>query len=393
MFLLRKAEETFKKLDATHPIVAVVGPRQAGKTTFLKEQMAKQKKTTYTTLDDVSAKALFDESPEKFAHQHLNQQKTNTIDEVQYGKDAGIKLKHWADAGYKLWVSASSQSLLESNVLSYLAGRVGILTLYGFDLTETLQAKNLKAYTQTQLKETVWQHATYGSYPRAVLTEDPEEKKLILKNLFTTVLLKDVFASFGIQDQNTLEKLSQYLAAHMASELNYDAAAKNLSISVPTVKKYVDALEKSYLVKRCPPFYTNKNLELVKLPKLYFIDTGMRNAVLNDYPSALENNGRLYENYVFSEITKSGFNVQYWKSKSQAEVDFVILQKGKPTPIEAKTYAPATVPKSLFSFIEKYKPKNAYIVCHQGQEKTLTIHNTSVHILPTDEFLKRIQKP
>jgi len=390
MLQLRHAEKTFRKLDATHPIVAVVGPRQAGKTTFLKEQMAQPGRTTYTTLDDISAKALFDESPEKFARQHLDMQKTNIIDEAQYGKEAGIKLKHWADSGYKLWISASSQSLLESNVLSFLAGRVGLMTLYGFDLSETLEAKNLKAYTPAQMDDTVWQHATYGSYPRAVLTSDPEEKKLILKNLFTTVLLKDVFASFGIQDQNTLERLARFLATNMATELNHQTAASHLSVTAATVRKYVDALEKSYLVKRCPPFFTNKNLELVKQPKLYFIDTGMRNAILDDYPSGLQNNGRLYENYLFSEITKTGQAVQYWKSKSQAEVDFIIQRHGKPIPIEAKLYAPTTVPRSLQSFIEKYRPENAYIACYQGDEKTLQSHQTAVQILRTDSFLEQI---
>ncbi len=390
MLQRRNAETEFKKLDATHPIVAVVGPRQAGKTTFLKEQMAKQRPATYTTLDDISAKALFDESPEKFALQHLDREKVNIIDEVQYGQNAGIKLKHWADFGYKLWISASSQSLLESGVLSFLAGRVGIQTLYGFSLEETLAAANLKAYTSDQLEQAVWRHAAFGSYPRAVLTEDPEEKKLILKNLFTTVLLKDVFASFGIQNQNTLERLARFLAANMASELKYDTAASHLSASVPTVRKYVDALEKSFLVKRCPPFYTNRNLELVKQPKLYFIDTGMRNAVLDDYPASLENNAGLYENYLFSEITKAGHHVHYWKSKGQAEVDFVIRVHGKPVPIEAKTFAPVSVPRSLASFIERYAPKEAFIACHLGKEATLSAHGVPVHVMRTDRFLKRM---
>src|SRR3989338_6448980 len=126
MLIPRAAEGNFRKLDAIYKIVAVIGPRQAGKTTFLKEQMAKAREVAYVSLDDPSAKAIFDSDVKKFEQQYLAKNRTTIIDEAQYGKEAGIKLKYLADGGYKLWVSASSQALLEAGVLSYLTGRVGL---------------------------------------------------------------------------------------------------------------------------------------------------------------------------------------------------------------------------------------------------------------------------
>ena len=394
MWIVRNAESLFDRLNATHPIVAVVGPRQAGKTTFLKQQMQKKQASHYVTLDDLSAKTLFDqETPEKFEQQYLDRSRINVLDEVQYGLHPGIKLKHWADQGYKLWISSSSQRLLESSVLSYLAGRVGLLPLYGFDLGEYLLVKNQKAYTQSTLEQVIWEHAVYGSYPHACLTPGPEDKKLILKNLFTTVLLKDTFVTFGVQDQSTLIRLSRYLAVNSACELNYRTAAQAVGISIPTLHKYLEALEKSYLVQRVQPFFTNKNLELVKQPKVYFVDTGMRNAVLDEFPNDLTAHGRLFENYLYSELVKLGYSPQYWKNKNNAEVDFIVHRRGRPVPIEVKLFSEANVSRSLRSFIEKYAPSTAYVACYQGEEKTLKIGETPVRFLHPDHLLDRLKTP
>lgn len=390
MLIPRDSEADFRKLDSLYGVVAVVGPRQAGKTTFLREQMAKGMDVAYVGLDDPSAKALFDADVKKFEQQYLAKGRVTIIDEAQYGRDAGMKLKYLADAGYKMWVSASSQALLEAGVLSYLAGRVGIITLYNFGLGEFLLAKGQKAYTAGILQRQVWEHAVYGGYPAAVLAESLEDKKIMLKNLFTTALLKDTFMAFGIDDQEKLERLAKYLAANIGTEINYGSISKKLGISTPTVQKYMGALEKSYLITRVRPYFTNKGLELAKQPKLYFSDTGMRNAVMDAFPNELEGEGRVFENYVLNELQKAGFTPQYWKSKSKAEVDFIVRKGGEVIPVEAKVYSGQKIEKSLRSFIEKYRPKKALIVVYKGEAAESMLNSCKVLTITADEIRARL---
>ncbi len=386
MFVSRDVESGFKKLDLLYGIVAVVGPRQAGKTTFLREQMATGKEINYVSLDDPSAKSLFDSDVKKFEQQYLAKGRATIIDEAQYGKDAGIKLKYLADSGHKLWVSASSKALLEAHVLSYLVGRVGILALYNFSLGEFLSAKGQKAYVAGILERHVWEHAIYGGYPAAVLTESTEDKKTILQNLFTTALLKDTFMSFGIEDQEKLERLAKYIAANIGAEVNYDSISKKLGISTPTIHKYMDALEKSYLIARVRPYFTNKGLELIKQPKVYFADTGMRNAIMGTFPQELQGEGKIFENYVFNEIQKSGFAPNYWKSKSKAEVDFIVQKEGAIIPVEVKVQSEGKIGRSLRSFIEKYKPKKALIVIYKGKKEKTAMSGCEVLTITADEL-------
>ncbi|MBS3063299.1 MAG: ATP-binding protein [Candidatus Diapherotrites archaeon] len=386
MWVERQAGPGFRQLDALYKIVAVIGPRQAGKTTFLREQMAKGRDVSYVSLDDPSAKSLFDGDVKRFEQQYLAKDRPTIIDEVQYGKEAGIKLKYLADAGYKLWVSASSQALLEASVLSHLTGRVGILTLPNFSLGEFLSAKGQKAFVADILRRHVWEHAVYGGYPAVVLAESPEAKKTLLKNLFTTALLKDTFMAFGINDQEKLERLAKYLAANIGTEINYGAISKKLGISTPTLQKYMDALEKSYLITRVRPYFTNKGLELAKQPKLYFNDTGMRNAIMDAFPNELENEGKMFENYVLNEIRKAGFTPNYWKSKSKAEVDFVVQKEGRLIPIEVKTFAAGKIERSLRSFIEKYKPKKALVVAYEGEKVKTVLNGCEISVITADEI-------
>ena len=386
MLIKRVAQGLFEKLASTHKIVAVVGPRQAGKTTFLKEQMALGKEVVYVSLDDPTAKSLFDADVKKFEQQYMDKRKIIILDEVQYGKDAGPKLKYLADTGYKLWVSASSQILLEANVLSHLAGRVGILTLYPFSIDEFMNAKGQKSYTSDIFKRLVWEHAAYGGYPHVVLTEDLESKELLLKNLYTTVLLKDTMRGFGIEGQDGLERLAKYAAINIGREFHESAVSSQLGISAPTVRKYISALEKSYLLKRIYPFFTNKNHELVKMPKIYLADCGMRNAIMDHFPGELEE-GLLFENYILTELLKRGYNVKYWKTKNKAEVDFVIERGKDVIPIEVKLFADGKIGRSLHSFIEKYSPTRAFVVSCRGETMQQTIGKTTIDFTTVEGLL------
>jgi hypothetical protein len=220
-----------------------------------------------------------------------------------------------ADKGKKIWITSSSQVLLSKEVLSWLVGRVSIVKLYPFSLKEFWLARNQKEFTSEVLSRGIWEHAVYGGYPKVVLTDSLELKRTILQDLRETMILKDVARTFSIDDFTKLEAFSRYVAHLIGGVVVPSRVASELGISFQTVKKYFNALEKSYLISMVPPFYTNKVKEVTKNPKVYFVDTGLRNAVAGEFPIALDNSGKLFENYVFTELLKTGASIKYWRTQ------------------------------------------------------------------------------
>ncbi len=159
--------------------------------------------------------------------------------------------------------------------------------------------------------------------------------------------------------------------------------ASDASINVYKVNKYISILSNTYLVELVYPYYKNASTAIKKMPKLYFMDLGIRNAVLKNlmpYESRIDA-GKLAENFVFLELLRNKFDIKYWRTKSGAEMDFVLDINGKPFPIEVKLGGSASLGKSFYSFIEKYKPKNALVVTLNEFSK-LKKGDTTVYCVP-----------
>lgn len=375
MYVEREIKEKFRKIADIYPVVAIVGARQSGKTTFLKEQI-KNSNSSYLLFDDPDIREMFDEDIKKFERQNIEGYESAVLDEVQYCKDAGKKLKYLADKGKKIWITSSSEIILGKEVLSYLVGRVSIIKLYPFSLQEFLNLKKQRELTKKILERNIWEHIIFGGYPKVTLTEDIELKKIILRDLYDTMILKDVARTFSIEDINSLENFTRYLALNIGNLVSYKNVSKNIKLSFQTLKKYIDAVEKSYLIFKISPFYTNKSKEITKQPKIYFVDTGLRNVIAKNFES--EPDGRLFENYVLSELVKMGFFPKYWRTKTKTEVDFII-EKGKEIiPIEAKITTQSKIEKSLRVFIEAYKPKRAFVVTYKGERGQVKINNCKI---------------
>jgi predicted AAA+ superfamily ATPase len=390
MYVERDLKQHFDSLSEHYGMIAVVGARQAGKTTFLKEQM-KTRDSSYVLFDDPDARALFDEDVKKFQIQYMEGNRLTVLDEVQYCRDSGPKLKYLVDSGKRLWITSSSEILMSKEILSHLVGRVSIVRLYPFSYSEFLRAKKQKSTTPAITKRLVWEAMTYGGYPKVVLTKDTSMKKTILRDLYETMLLKDVARTFSISDMNTLEQLSRYLAINTANQLSYDNVARALGMTFPTLKKYLDAMEKSYLIARIKPYFTNKNKELTKQPKIFFLDCGLRNIIAGDF--AVKPEGKVFENYVFSELIKAGQEPKYWRTKTRTEVDFVLEQGSRIIPIEVKTTAQVrTIDKSLHSFINIYNPKKAFIVFYEGKSGTKKVGGCQVSFMDIAGFNSTLNK-
>ncbi|MBI5635750.1 ATP-binding protein [Candidatus Micrarchaeota archaeon] len=395
MFVGRELGKELDKRFSHYSAVAIVGPRQAGKTTLVKQKLGSLENTNFVSLDDPDARSMFDSDVKKFEKQYLEGYQAIGLDEAQYGKDAGMKLKYLIDQkpGRKIIVTSSSETLLNSSVLSYLVGRISVMKLYPFDAAEFFSARKQAEYDEKILERHAWEHAVYGGYPKIVLTEDFEAKKQLLKDLYSTLVLKDVARFFSITDADAIEKLVRYLAFNNSSLLSYSDACSGLETSFQTLKKYLNALEKSYVIERIPPFHTNKAKELSKQPKTFFVDTGLANAVKNDFPATMQEQGKLFENYVFTELKKQGGQIKYWRTKSGAEVDFIIERQDELIPVEAKLNASgAKIERSLRSFISEYEPKNAFVAFYEGTAQQKTAGGCKISFVHATQLGKKLSE-
>jgi predicted AAA+ superfamily ATPase len=365
----------FNKAVENYGVVALVGPRQSGKTTFLRKHMTDYR-SKYVLFDDIVARTMFNEEFKQFEVEYVDGRELTVLDEVQYGVDAGTKLKYLVDTGNKLWVTSSSEVLLGRDVLSSLVGRVKVLRLHPFSFPEFLRTKGYRTLPSVARGSLVGEHMTYGGYPRVVLSDDVEFKRDYLSDLFETLLLKDVARTFGLRNMTKLERLARYLSLVPGALMNRETVSSTLDINRLTLTEYLDAMVKSYILHRVRPFYTNKKKELVKQERYYFLDIGLRNAVANDFRT--DPDGHVFENYVLTELLKMGHFPKYWRTQAKAEVDFVI-DDGEVIPIEVKSNVDLRkVERSMRSFIRTYKPARAFMVGLRGKYGEVEVDGCNV---------------
>ena len=391
MYIDRDITEVFERQNEVQKMIAVVGPRQSGKTTFL-QHMMRGRSANYILFDEPVTRDLFESDLKRFDVQHLAGHGVTVLDEVQYCEGAGSRLKYLVDAGRRLWITASSEIILCKEVLAFLVGRVGIVRLYPFNLGEFMRAKGLKVSTPSIIRDSVVEHMTYGGYPQSVFAGSSGAKLDLLKDLYTTMILKDVSRTFSIEDLDALENLTRYLAATPGAIVEYKSLGTALGISYKTLRKYLDALERGYLIRSVPPFSTNRAKEIVKQPKVFFLDNGLRNAVLGEFP--MEADGRAFENYVLTELVKMGYEPRHWRTKGKNEVDFVIRKGSSVVPIEVKLAARSgEVERGLHTFISTYKPRVAFVVYLNGSRLVKKVEGCSVAFMDIEGLWEAIGRP
>jgi predicted AAA+ superfamily ATPase len=389
MYIEREIKNKFGKIAKVYNVVAIVGARQSGKTTFLKEH-SKNLKSSYLLFDDPDIRGLFEEDVKKFEIQNMEGKEISIFDEVQYVKDAGKKLKYLADKGRKIWLTSSSEIILSKEVLSYLVGRVSIIKLYPFSISEFLKLKGQKEFTKKISERNIWEHIIFGGYPKVASNTDIEIKRTILKDLYDTMILKDIARTFQIEYIKSLEDFSRYLSLNIGGLISYENVSRDIKISFQTLKKYLDAMEKSYLIFRVSPFFTNKLKEITKQPKIYFIDTGLRNIIAKK--TDIEIDGKLFENYIASELLKLGLQLKYWRTKSKAEVDIILEKDSEIIPIEIKVNSDDNIKRGLRSFIETYKPKKAFVIFYKGNKKEELIEGCRIRFVDILEAKELLEK-
>ncbi|MEA3492280.1 MAG: ATP-binding protein [Campylobacterota bacterium] len=374
MYYKRDLESKIEGYLESPEIIAIFGPRQVGKTTLLREIYAKVSNPIFLTFEDIELKTLFEEDIKSFVALYIEPYEHIFIDEFQYAKMGGKHLKYIYDTtDKKIFISGSSAMELSINAVKYLAGRIFVFNLYSFSFGEFLRVKdeNLhKLYTtitnsiSTPISQKIYSHLneyiTYGGYPRVILSQSREEKEEVLKNLLSIYLLRDIKEIARIADETKMYKLLKALSLQISSVIVYSELSKLVVVNTVQLKEYLSIFEKAFLTKTISPFFTNKQLEIVKNPEIFFFDMGLRNVIIKNF-SPLEDRvdkGAMLENFVFRELVER--DIKYYRTKNGAEVDFIIDDT---IPVEIKSNLTSIkISKSYYYFLENYKPAKGYVL-------------------------------
>ena len=401
IYVKRNLEDKIEKLMDAPEIIAIFGARQVGKTTLMRKIFEKiVGRKIFLDFEDPEMVGLFDEDIKAFSKLYVENYEFIFIDEFQHSQTGGKGLKYIYDTfKKKIFISGSSSLELTVKLASALVGRIFILELYPLSLEEFIlfrtpemyymaisyleKQKEVPTHLHKQLLRELDEFLVYGGFPRVAIEKTLDLRKEILKNLYITYLIKDIKEFFRLSSEYSFQKLIKLLSLQVGSLVNYSELSRTGNLSLNEVTKNVSILEETYIVRLSRPYFTNKRTEVVKNPKIYFIDNGLRNYIIQDFrePLIRPDVGQIVENFVASEIVKSGKELKFWRSKSKAEVDFVIESPGYPIPVEVKSGIAKSPGKSLISFVSKYGPKKAFVL-HRGNYSRRTINGTEILFMP-----------
>ena len=414
-YIKRELEKTFYAFLNRKEAIALVGPRQSGKTTFLEnlnKKISKERRVKFITFENKKELNLFQKDIDDFKR-IAEQYDVVIIDEFQYAKDGGQKLKYLFDTTKtKFIVSGSSSLELTFQTGKYMVGRILDFYLNPFSFREFLSIKdeeifqlvNSKNFTNPvefkirngfgeeinrRLVSLMDKYLLYGGYPAVVLSRNETEKQKVLGSIEEKYILKDIKSLLSLTTEDELQRLEKLLAGQIGGMINFEKLCNVSGLSYKEVKKHLQILEKTYIISLCKPFFTNRRTEIVKNPKVYFVDLGIRNYSLVDFRNPIERNdlGLMAENHAYNMLKNfySQSPIKYWRTKSKAEVDFVIEKNQSVFPVEIKYVSKKTVGKSFYSFIEKFNPPVGIILTRDflGEDK---IKNTKVKFIPLSYF-------
>ncbi|MCF8301657.1 MAG: ATP-binding protein [Bacteroidales bacterium] len=340
----------------------ITGARQVGKTTLLRELFSEMKeagyKVYYLTLENIKILQETNKEPEnifRFTDKPANSLDPESkrkdrifllIDEIQYMNDPSGFLKYLYDTyleNLKIIATGSSAFYIDSKFKDSLAGRKKIFNLKSLNFLEYLEfndredlseeVKRIKdrqdyiSLKQVDIYNYFDNYLIYGGYPAVVLENNPVVKQEKLMELRDSYVKRDVLES-GIKNELEFFNLMAVTADQIGSQVNKHELSNTLGIHNATINKYLQTLEKCFHITLIKPFHKNLRKELTRMPKVYFLDTGLRNTLLSRfYPlNDRDDKGALLKNYVFLRLNEIFPNetIKYWRTTNGNEVDFVV---------------------------------------------------------------------
>ena len=420
MIIQRDLLEKIKPFLNRQEYISITGPRQTGKTTFLgllKDCLVNDLKVDKgavhnVTFEDRKLLIQFEAEPVSFVRSYCplapGKIQYLMIDEFQYAEEGGQKLKLIYDTmkDIKIIITGSSSLDIKAQVGKYMVGRILAFNIYPFSFGEFLRAKDARAeriYRQKTAEVIAWlfedreaarekgedafagelnshyeEFCVWGGYPAVVLCADRNERHKVLNDLYSNYILKDIKGLLELATEKELLSLSRILAAQAGSLVSYQGLSQATGLDYRQLKKHLNILQETFITGEIRPFFRNRQKELTKNPKIYFLDPGFRNNLMENM-NGLEkrpDSGAVAENAVFIRLNGlrgDGDRINFWRTKAGAEVDFIFHLKGKEIPVEVKfsRFEGAKISRSYASFISSYDPAKGIILTknYRGLEK------------------------
>lgn len=319
--------------------IVLIGARQVGKTTLLKEIFPTQDGVLWFNADDLPVRDFFSNVTIERYRSMIGKNRIVVIDEAQRIENVGIKMKLITDnfPNVQLIVTGSSSFELANKINEPLTGRKFEYELFPVSFNEMVDDIGLFAEIQKLPIRLV-----YGMYPDVVC--NPGDEKEILKQLTNSYLYKDILEWERIKKPDKLVKLMKALAYQIGSEVSYNELSQIVEVDKGTVEKYINLLEQTKIIFRLPSYSRNLRNELKFGRKIYFCDNGIRNALINNFSDIelRQDTGALWENFMISELRKYNEYTQkycdtyFWRTTQKQEIDYIEENDGKLTAYEFK---------------------------------------------------------
>jgi len=335
MIIRRTLQPTLEKAAQQFPAVAVLGPRQSGKTTLAQQSFPDY---TYFSFEDPDTRALVRADPRGFLNAYKDA-KGVILDEIQHVPDLLSYMQTYIDKYKKIGhfiITGSHNLLLNESISQSLAGRIAILTLLPLSLQELQSA----AVTPLEIDSVLFK----GFYPGPnSTTMDP---LLWYRSYLNTYIERDVRQIKNITSLADFQNFVKLCAGRVGQELNMTALSNDVGVSVPTISQWLSVLEASYIIILMQPYYKNFSKRLIKAPKLYFVDPGIVCSLLSItdtsqlFPHYLR--GGLFESMIIADFYKQRFNqglnpnCYFWRDQNGYEIDCIVEQPNLLRPIEIK---------------------------------------------------------
>lgn len=333
--IVRDITPLIKNKIKPQKVVIILGARRVGKTVLVNEIL---KTVTEPVLrlngEDISIHHKLAERSIENYRSLIGSYRLLYIDEAQKIPDIGHKLKLMIDEikGLKIVITGSSALDMNKNTGEPLTGRKYTFNLFPLSENEYNQTEN--AFNKLEKAK---QRLVYGSYPELLHVDNESDKREYLNDLVSSYLLKDILAYENIENSQKIFNLLRLLAYQIGGEVSYQELGKQLGISKNTVEKYLDLLQKVFIIKKVEGFSRNLRKEITKNSRWYFLDNGIRNSIIANFNAVNFRNdiGQLWENYLISERLKYqqykrlSSNNYFWRTYNQQEIDWVEEREGR----------------------------------------------------------------
>lgn len=342
MYIRQKQLDNLRQLLSPGKVVVLYGARRTGKTTLVEEFLKEIKETfLFVSGEDIAVQEFIASRSVEKLKAFVGSSRLLIVDEAQRIRDIGLNLKLIVDhiEGIRVVATGSSSFDLARSVGEPLTGRKYTLRLYPLAQFEIGQTEN-PAQTAANLENRL----VYGSYPEIVLISDNRRRELYLREIVSSYLYKDILEMDGVRHSAKIGRLLQLIAFQIGKEVSCAELAGQLGMSKNTVERYLDLLEKAFVVFRLQGFSRNLRKEITKNCRYYFLDVGIRNALINNFnPLSLRDDvGLLWENYLVMERLKKqeylglAANNYFWRTYTRQEIDFVEEREGRLNGFEMK---------------------------------------------------------